>query len=216
MRKQWHPDCLHAEHRGRLAPVVCDFHRCGVRGRDIYEPGDCDGCPSRQPPPRQKEGESMPRVGFWDKIEPDSGRTYLDLARELRAGGASCAAIEKQLDGPVNSLAAKLKDWPPAAKPKKPATRAPQQAQAAVVNVEIEGSRAELGAAMAAGVEAAIDRSNLAEEEPLPVVLSRAGDPDMPDYYELMSFLEEMGLEKRWDLWRSAWRAARLRYEQAG
>lgn len=140
MRPQWHPDCIHAEHRGRLAPVVCDFHRCGVRGRDIYEPGDCDGCPSRQPPPRQKEGESMPRVGFWDKIEPDSGRTYLDLARELRAGGASCAAIEKQLDGPVNSLAAKLKDGPPAAKPKKPA---PQQAQAAVVSASVDTTPAE-------------------------------------------------------------------------
>lgn len=82
----------------------------------------------------------MPRVGFWDKIEPDSGRTYLDLARELRAGGASCAAIEKQLDGPVNSLAAKLNDGPPAAKPKKPA---PQQAQAAVVSASVDTTPAE-------------------------------------------------------------------------
>lgn len=206
MRPQWHPDCIHAEHRGRLAPVVCDFHRCGVRGRDIYEPGDCDGCPSRQPLPRQEEGETMPRVGFWDKVEPDSGRKYIDLARELRAAGTSYQQIEQQLGGPKNTVRNKLNAR---------AASAPQQAQEAASDAVDEAAPAAPPEAPQKPVAGPLCYTVRSLPDGAPV-LSRAGDPDLPDHEELTSFLEEMGMEKRWNLWRSAWRAARLRYEQAG
>ena len=45
----WKPDCLHAEPKGRLAPLRADYWRCGVRGKDVYNRSDCEQCPSHKP-----------------------------------------------------------------------------------------------------------------------------------------------------------------------
>lgn len=113
----WHPNCEHAEHRGRMAPIVCDYHRCAVRGVDVYNQGDCDGCPSRQPLKRPKgQGEIMPgRPSFWDGVDEDTKEPRLEIARRLQAEGVSVQQIEKQLSGPKNTLAGKLKPKPAAA-----------------------------------------------------------------------------------------------------
>lgn len=61
----WKPDCLHAEPKGRLAPVRADYWRCGVRGRDVYNRSDCEKCPAHKPraarPANKEQVTAMPK-----------------------------------------------------------------------------------------------------------------------------------------------------------
>ena len=69
----WKPDCLHAEPKGRLAPVRADYWRCGVRGRDVYNSSDCENCPSHKPraarPANKENVTAMPKQRHiqWDE-----------------------------------------------------------------------------------------------------------------------------------------------------
>ena len=189
MRKQWHPNCTHAEHRGRLAPLVCDYHRCGVRGKDVYNERDCAGCSSRLPPKEEdettQEGEIMAgKPGFWSEIH-SSGVTNLEHAKERMKTGEGMTAVEKAMRGKsTGSLYAALQ-----AEKKK---RVPTQA-------EIEQEREREAERIEKALERA-DRVKQPEEPEPPADVQELSVLDAAGAEDLRAFIRFAGLEKRAEL----------------